>query len=238
MSSAVVGRVVALHRYPVKSMAGEALERADVSWHGIGGDRRWGFVRDDARGSGFPWLTLRQRPDLVLHRPRLLDPRDADRSPVVVRTPSGDEHDVLSPVLAEALGARPVKLDRGVFDAAPLSLLSTGSAAGVGAPDVLRFRPNVLVEAAGGFAEDAWVGSVLTIGAAVIRVDRPDRRCAVVGVDPVTARRDPGVLRRIAREHGMTLGVYASVVSPGRVAVGDAVVLRADRSAGVAAASG
>lgn len=232
MPSTVVGRVVALHRYPVKSMAGEALERADVSWHGVAGDRRWGFVRDGHQGDGFPWLTLRQRPELVLHRPRLLDPGAPDRSAVVVRTPAGTEHDVLDPALAGALGARAMKLHRGVFDSAPLSLLTTSSVEGVAAPDALRFRPNVLVDAVGEFPEDAWVGSALGIGSAVVRVDRPDRRCAVVGVDPVTAQRDPGVLRRIARDRGMTLGVYASVVSPGRIAVGDAVVLRVDRWAG------
>jgi len=33
-----VGHVAALWRYPVKSMAAEALEHADVSWHGIPGD--------------------------------------------------------------------------------------------------------------------------------------------------------------------------------------------------------
>jgi uncharacterized protein len=53
--------VVGLWRYPVKSMAGEALVAAEVSWHGLAGDRRWAFVRDGVVRSGFPWLTLRER---------------------------------------------------------------------------------------------------------------------------------------------------------------------------------
>ena len=53
----VVGRVVALRRYPVKSMAAEELDGAEVSWHGLAGDRRWAFVRDGQVRSGFPWLT-------------------------------------------------------------------------------------------------------------------------------------------------------------------------------------
>ncbi len=56
-----VGRVVGLWRYPVKSMAGEALKEAEVSWHGFAGDRRWAFIRDGMVNSGFPWLTLRER---------------------------------------------------------------------------------------------------------------------------------------------------------------------------------
>lgn len=219
MVAVVVGRVVALHRYPVKSMAGQALECADVSWHGLEHDRRWGFVREGRERDGFPWLTLRQRPDLVLHRPRLVD------RTVVVRTPAGREHDVADPALAELLGARPMKLDRGTFDSAPVSLLTVQSAAAVGVGDARRFRPNVLVDAAGDFPEDGWVGGTVSVGGAVLRVDRRDRRCAVVSVDPDTGERDREVLRAVAREHDMTLGVYASVVVPGRVAVGDAVVL-------------
>src|SRR5882762_8433793 len=64
-----VGCVAALWRYPVKSMAGEALEHAQVSWHGVPGDRRWAFIRKDMVSSGFPWLTIRERPDLWRYCP-------------------------------------------------------------------------------------------------------------------------------------------------------------------------
>ena len=70
----VVGRVVALWRYPVKSMAGEELDGAEVSWHGLAGDRRWAFIRDGQARSGFPWLTMRERPELARYRPRFADP--------------------------------------------------------------------------------------------------------------------------------------------------------------------
>jgi uncharacterized protein len=44
-------------------------------------------------------------------------------------------------------------------------------------------------------------------------------------VDPDTTERDPAVLRAVARERGTCLGVYGTTVQPGRVAVGDPVVL-------------
>ena len=44
-----VGRVREIWRYPVKSMAGERVERAHVGSQGLGGDRGWA-IRDEASG--------------------------------------------------------------------------------------------------------------------------------------------------------------------------------------------
>ena len=230
----LVGRVVGLWRYPVKSMGGEELAEAEVSWHGLAGDRRWAFIRDGVVQSGFPWLTLRERGDMRHYRPSLVEPTRPDKSPTVVRTPSGATCDVADPALAAELGpgVRVIKQDRGIFDTFPLALITTQTIASLGALvgvelDVQRFRPNVLVEAtdASAFPEDAWVGCVLRIGAMRMRVDKRDGRCAVVTIDPVTTERDPAILRAIARDRQGCLGVYGSTVEPGRVAVGDAVVI-------------
>ena len=229
-----VGRVVGLWRYPVKSMAGEELAAAEVSWHGLAGDRRWAFVRDGVTRSGFPWLTLRERRDLSHYRPSLLEPSRPDQSPTVVLAPSGVTCDVADPALAAELGpgVRVLKQDRGVFDTLPLSLVTTQTIARVaeafGASlDVRRFRPNLLVASADGqpFAEDNWVGSVLRIGGLRMRVDKRDGRCVVITIDPVTTASDPAILRAVARDRQGCLGVYGSTVEPGRVAVGDEVIV-------------
>ncbi|HEV2811967.1 MAG TPA: MOSC N-terminal beta barrel domain-containing protein [Solirubrobacteraceae bacterium] len=232
----MIARVVGLFRYPVKSMAAEPLEAADVHWHGLAGDRRWAFVRPGLERSDFPWLTIRERPDMHHFRPSLLDPSRPDDSRTVVRAPGGEELDVADPALAARLGdgVRVIKQNRGVFDTAPLSLLSTGSLAGLGALvgselDVRRFRPNVLVEPVDDtvFAEDDWVGAVLRIGQARMRVDRRDSRCVMVNVDPETTERDPSILKTLGRERDACFGVYGTTVQPGRVAVGDPVLLEA-----------
>lgn len=44
-----VGHVEAIFRYPVKSMAGERLEHANLGWYGLDGDRRFAFRRVDDR---------------------------------------------------------------------------------------------------------------------------------------------------------------------------------------------
>lgn len=229
----VVGRVVALWRYPVKSMAGEELDSVEVSWHGLVGDRRWAFIRDGQERSGFPWLTIRQQPELAHYRPHFTEPNRPNASPTLVRTPSGREFDVADPALAAELGpgVRVIKQDRGVFDTMPLSLLTTQTLGGLGRLvgtdlEAPRFRPNLLVEASGSdFPEDAWVGRVLRISGLRMRVDARDKRCAVVTTDPRTLRRNPAILRAITRERDARLGVYGSTVQPARVAVGDPVEL-------------
>jgi hypothetical protein len=168
------------------------------------------------------------------YHPRLVEPGDPDTSAARVRTPSGAELDVLDPALVDDLGGglRLIKQSRGVFDTLPISLITSQTLEGLGALlgtelDVARFRPNLVVAATGGaeFPEDAWVGSELQIGAVRLRIDKRDQRCAVVNVDPTTARRDPSVLRMIGAARAACLGVYGSIVRPGRIAIGDAVIL-------------
>jgi uncharacterized protein len=229
----VVGRVAGLWRYPVKSMAAEELDGVEVSWHGLAGDRRWAFVRDGQVHSGFPWLTIREHPELAHYRPRFTEPDRPNASPAKVRTPSGGELDVADPALAAELGpgVRVIKQDRGVFDTMPLSLLSTQALAGLGrlvGTDLaaVRFRPNFLVDVPGlDFPEDAWLGRVLRVGGLRMRVDLRDRRCVMVTIDPVTLHRNREVLRTIAQERDTLFGVYGSTVEPGRVTVGDPVEL-------------
>jgi uncharacterized protein YcbX len=113
-----------------------------------------------------------------------------------------------------------------------VGVLTTQTLAALGARlgrelDVQRFRPNLLVAATGGaaFPEDRWVGAVLRIGDARMRIDKRDQRCVMVNIDPTTTERDPAVLRAIVAERAACLGVYGSTVGPGRVAIGDPVFL-------------
>jgi len=230
-----VGRVAGLWRYPVKSMAGEALPEVDVGWHGMAGDRRWAFVRSSVAHSGFPWFTLRQRHDLNRYRPFFVEPSRPDKSRTMVRTPSGDAFDVANPALAAELHREEVQLikqDRGNFDSFPLSLISTqtigwlGEKVG-GALDAQRFRPNILVETGDGapFAEEEWLGKVLRIGGMRMRIDKRDSRCMVITIDPATGERNPAILRTVAEQREGRLGVYGTTVETGRIAVGDVVTI-------------
>lgn len=92
--------------------------------------------------------------------------------------------------------------------------------------DVPRFRPNFVIEpsdGAAGFVEDDWIGRVIEVGGARLRIDGPCPRCVMTTLGQGDLPKDPGVLRTAVREHGGNVGVYASVVRGGAVAVGDAV---------------
>ena len=45
---AQVGQVASIHRYPVKSMAGEAIERSWLTGSGLEGDRLYAFESSGA----------------------------------------------------------------------------------------------------------------------------------------------------------------------------------------------
>jgi uncharacterized protein YcbX len=211
-------------------MAPEELSSVEVGFAGFTGDRRWAFVRGDVPRSGFPWMTIREDAAMLEHVPRFVDVDRPDKSRVMVRTPGGSELDVIDPELAASLGGgvRVIKQDRGVFDAMPLSLITTRSIAELGElvgfelhPQ--RFRPNLLVESDA--REDEWLGRELRIGGMVMRVDERDSRCVIVNIDPSTLERSPSVLRTLAQERSACIGVYGSCVSPGVVAGGDPVLL-------------
>jgi hypothetical protein len=66
--------------------------------------------------SGFPWLTIRERPEMARYRPFFAEPDRPHASPTLVRTPSGGELDVAAPALAARFGpgVRVIKQDRGI----------------------------------------------------------------------------------------------------------------------------
>ena len=232
MAEREVGRVSALWRYPVKSMAAEALRSVGVGWHGLAGDRRWAFVRPGMERSGFPWLTIREAPQLWRYQPYFTDLENVEASKTMVKTPDGSELEVADPALAAHFGdgVRVMKQNSGVFDTMPLSLLTIQSVEDLSASLGLalaasRFRPNIVIEAPdeGPFPEDSWTGSVLRVGGMRLRVTQRDKRCVMVNIDPCSLISDPRVLRAIARERDARFGVYGTAVEPGKIAVGDSV---------------
>ncbi len=240
-----VGRISAIFRYPVKSMAGELLDVARLSWHGIEGDRRLAFRRLNDK-SAFPWLTASKLPQLLLYKPFGLDGNTAEQLPTHVRTPEGKEYELQSDELREDLSSRYgsdlelMNLKHGIFDEACISVISLGTLHGVEREsgrevDLRRFRPNVVIETNSGepFAEDKWVGRTLMFGdgesggvpMAAIGVTMKDERCVMVNFDPDTAERDSEVMKTVVRMNENYAGVYATVVRAGELRVGQVVTL-------------
>src|SRR5262245_24568781 len=238
-----IGHVEAIFRYPVKSMRGEQLEVAQLGWHGIDGDRRLALRRIDDR-SGFPWLTAGKLPDLVRFAPHRREDGAQKDLPTHVRTPEGDEMPVFGEDLAKEVGRRygaPVQmmqLNHGVFDEASVSVIASDTVREIGrlagrSADIRRFRPNIVVRLlrAVPFQENEWVGGVLSFGeeddTAAITVTMCDARCSMVNLDPDSADPDPEVLKAVVRANRNNAGIYGAVTRVGRLAVGQAIFLRA-----------
>ncbi|MBI06513.1 MAG: MOSC domain-containing protein [Rhodospirillaceae bacterium] len=76
----IIGKVDSLWRYPVKSMRGEELKQAFVGFAGVYGDRLFAF-KDAAAPSGFPYLTAREKQNMLLYRPYFQNPDKAAKPP-------------------------------------------------------------------------------------------------------------------------------------------------------------
>jgi len=233
-----IGRVTAIYRYPVKSMAGELMDSAELGWHGLEGDRRFAFRRSGVM-TGMPWLTAGHLASLVTYVPL----RDGDDAlPSRVRTPKGEELELRGDALRDEITAAhgaPVELmqlKNGIFDDGALAIITDKSIAtvsgeaGVGT-EPRRFRPNLLIETSDSspFPEDAWVGRRLRIGegedAPYVSICTRDVRCAMLNIDPDTAATDPRLLKTAVRLNQNCAGVYATTIRTGTVRVGDVLYL-------------
>jgi uncharacterized protein YcbX len=165
---------------------------------------------------------------------RLTHPARPDKSPIEVTTPTGETFQVTDRALADELGAgiRVMRLDRGLFDAMPVSVITSATVDALcGLAEVpnneRRFRPNIVVDPIVDqpYVEDQWVGTVVHIGEAAIRIDRRDSRCVILNVDPDSGRPDAALLTRIPPSRRACAGVYGTTVRPGPIRVGDPVMV-------------
>jgi uncharacterized protein YcbX len=241
MSQTELGRINAIFRYPVKSMAGELLDVARLGWQGLEGDRRLAFRRLNDK-SGFPWLTASKLPQLLRYQPFGRDGHTSEPLPTHVRTPDGKEFELRSNELREDVSARHgsdvelMNLKHGIFDEASISVISLSTVRGIEREcgrdlDLRRFRPNIVIEtdSVEPFAEDSWVGRSLMFGegnsAAAVRVTMKDERCVMVNLDPDTAESDSRVMKTVVRLNENYAGVYGTVVRVGELRVGQVVTL-------------
>lgn len=239
-----LGHVSELVRYPVKSMAGTATESAFLGWHGLDGDRRFAFRRLGV-DSGFPWLTASRVAELLLYHPCGLDDSTGEPLPTHVRTPDGAHVELGSAELQGEIarrfgsGVELMKLKHGIFDEAPVSVISLATIAAIGDEagmdlDRRRFRANIVLATRDRepFLEDGWVGGTLLFGSSeprpAVKVTLRDVRCMMINLDPDTATQNARVLKTVVRMNSTNSGVYGLVVQTGTIRVGDPVSLILD----------
>jgi len=230
------GTIGEIWRYPVSSLTGERLPEADLVAAGVDGDRLWGLFDAPNLSVAAPESEKRWRPVPGLSARR--------RDGVVEVSGDGAVWHPLPSDAADSLASGhlgfPVRFApfeaaaEPRYERAPLHMLTTASlaalqtrlpAANLGTP---RFRPNLVIETGAdveGYAEQALIGRRMTIGTAVIEVSEPCERCAFTALGQPGLPFDKDVLHAISREGG-GFGVLARVVQPGRVALGDAAIVK------------
>lgn len=249
-------KVAALWRYPVKSMQGETRDSVEIAEGGIRGDRRFGvldvrsgtIVSAKRDGRLLQARAMLAGVELTVRLPTgetaLGTGPSVDAAlgawlgrPVhlVEATPDG-RGTFENPIDFEDDDSDAVRWEGppGSFvDSNPLHLLTTASLRAVAAErpdlrwDVLRFRPNILIEASGDdLVEMAWVGRRVRLGQVELEIRKPCSRCVMTTrAQPGGIPRELDVLRHVNASHGSNLGVLARVTRGGRVDVGQSLTV-------------
>jgi len=237
-----IGTITGIYRYPVKSMAGQRLNTAQLGWHGLEGDRRFAFRRIGVQ-TGFPWLSAGKLPKLIHYTPFNNEKEGMEQMPTHIRTPTSRELEIRSAELqqeiAEAYGSpvEMMQLDQGIFDEAKVSIISQATIAAIEKEsgvklEVERFRPNLLVETLDGkaFEEDDWVGKTLLIGeganAPALHIYMRDVRCMMINLHPTTGAVAATVLKAVVRMNENHAGAYANVLRTGTISTGNQFFLQ------------
>ena len=208
--------ITEIWRYPIKTMAGEKLQRVNVGALGIEGDRV--IHVEDSNGRV---ITSRSHPRFLGHKGSLgthgailVDGRPWDSAAV-----AAEVVDIAGP------GAKLVRYD-GVerFDVLPLLVATDGAIAAFG-HDHRRLRPNIVIGGVDGLTEREWPGACLRIGTVLIGVQDLRLRCIMTSYDPDTLIQDKEITRDIYRRFEGKLALNCFVIEGGEIAVGDEVQL-------------
>ena len=214
-------KVAEVWRYPVKTMAGEKLQRVRIGPLGIEGDR---VVHvEDAHERV---ITSRTHPRFLGHKGTL----GLDGEPLVDGRPWNSPEVAAEVVDIVGPGAKLVRYD-GVarFDMLPLLVATDGAIAAFG-HDLRRLRPNIVIGGVKGLTEREWPGGCLRIGKVLIGVRDLRLRCIMTAYDPDTLVKDEEVTRSIFQRFDGKLALNCSVIEGGEIAVGDEVQLLRGRT--------
>jgi uncharacterized protein len=207
----MLGTVVSLYRYPVKSLRAEQLTAADVGRDGFTGDRgRALFVSSPEHAR--TGKTYRGKENRRLHTVAAIDDAHALAvgAGVTVDVADAAEH---------YYDAEPISI---VFDAWVRELEALAGRE----VDPLRFRPNIVAAAAPSFAfsERDLIGMRVRIGDVTLDVVSRITRCVTPSYDIATGDPDPELQRTIVAQRENIMGVYARVVVPGTIVPGASIV--------------
>lgn len=225
-------RVAALHRYPVKGLGPDAMDRAEVEEGGaLPFDRAWAIENGP---SGFdpeaPRFLPKTKFVCLMRQARLAALKthfDESGPELELKAPQGDTcrgrldreegRAGLAAFVARFLGAdmagpaRIVAAPGHTFSdcgEAYLSIINLASLAALSREmgvrlDPVRFRGNLVIEGAPAFAEFSWTGRRIRLSSGLV-LEGVERitRCAATSVEPASGRREHDVPRALMAAYG------------------------------------
>ena len=205
--------VAELWRYPVKSLAGEQIDVAEIHADGIAGDRRVLVYNEQTRNI----ITSRTQPKLLGLKAAI----NAQGVVLINGRPWDDPESEQAIITAAGPHARLIEWD-GLerFDILPLLVATDGAIKEFGY-DRRRLRPNIIIGGVDGLAEREWAGRRMRIGNVLIEFAQLRGRCVMTTYDPDTQEKNPKVLRDIVKKFDGTLALDTEVIQGGRISVGD-----------------
>lgn len=208
--------VAELWRYPVKTMAGERLQRAKLGPLGIEGDR---VVHvEDSREHV---VTSRSHPRFLGHKGAY-----SEVGAITVDGRPWDSQEVAADVVDIAGESAKLVRYEGAerFDVLPLLIATDGAIAAFG-HDSRRLRPNIIIGGVEELSERDWPGACLRIANVLIGVQELRQRCIMTSFDPDTLVQDKSITRGIYLRFGGKLALNCFVIESGEISIGDEVQL-------------
>ena len=236
-------RVVSIRRYPVKSMGGEPLTTVEFDARGIVGDRIYAVRDGDNRLASFKNTRRMVRRDGVGAFTASTDGSHGGAGRVMIADASGAlgaaGDPALDALLADALDADvrvAPETDMRHFDGGSVSIIGTATldwcARELHADaDPRRLRVNIVIETTQPFEEEAWIGSTLAMGTALLTPVQRIERCRTIDLAQDGVDRPTRWLKQLGEQRDLRLAVYCDVAREGTARVGDEVLLKKAGSA-------
>ena len=243
------GRVARINVTPVKSLRLQHPEEIELVADGAREDRRFLLVDAERRlyngkrdltlvRTSASWDAETRQLELTLPGGAVVEGEVGSGEPTVVevyrrslraRLVEGPWADALSDLVGRSLTLVEREDGGWATDDRPASLVSRASLDTIDG-DGRRFRMLFELDGLPAHGEDAWRTRRMRVGEATLLVGDPTPRCAVPTASPDTGVRDRDVLKELLEKRGPVdgeacMGVYAEVLEPGVVRVGDTVEL-------------
>lgn len=238
-----IGRIKEIVRHPIKSFQGERVARTQVMEYGLYGDRSHAFVHKTNRNQ---YVTITQLPQMAGFQARFTVQETMKHYPrVEVTTPQAHKYYFGDEELTRELERlykkeimlikyEPAHVPIGAIEEEHIQFVTDASITelekiwGNNEVDSRRFRPNLVLSLVDQvpFIEEEWLGKRMRIGENVILlIKRPCKRCSIINIHPENTKRDPSLLKKVARERNNQFGIYASVLHTGIISENDEVFL-------------